>query len=380
MSQVPGTGHGTRAPARSSPLRSRSLRRRHVLLAAVLLAATAGCQTSNDTTAASLSTTAASTTTDPTAAPTGHVATAKPVPSAGCRGGAAQPVSLERRTLPGTDRWYLVTVPTPSDAKAAAPMPMVLDFHGLFEGADLHARTSGLGPYAEQHSFIAVLPNGTGSPVHWDGGVDRTANQDLVFIDHLLDQLETDLCVDTSRVYATGFSNGAILSSAIACAMTDRFAAVAPVAGLTDPPRCRPARPVPVLAFHGTLDPILLFNGGVGGRLRSVLGGGQPNDTPLPEADLNGPGYPANAAAWASRNGCDDHATDRNLTPSVIERTWACPSGAQVLFEIQVGAGHSWPSSQFTKSIEAIVGPTDMSIDATDMMWHFFQRFALPAG
>jgi polyhydroxybutyrate depolymerase len=350
---------------------------RRSCLLALAVAAVLGAACSSDS-ATSTATTAESTTTTTavSSAPDGEVATAAPVPSAGCGTSTATAVSLEKRTLPGSDRWYLITVPAAHDGKK--PLPLVLDFHGLSEGAETHARTSGIGPYAEAHDFVAVLPNGTGSPVRWAVALDRTGNADLVFVDKLLDQLETDLCLDTSRVYATGLSNGALLSSAIACTMADRFAAVAPVAGIAAPEPCSPSRPVPVIAFHGTADPILLFNGGVGTRLSNALSGKPQAEAPLPEADLDGAGYPANAASWAARNGCKGEHVDTKRTPSMIERAWDCPADAVVLFDIAVGGGHSWPGSEFMNSIPAIVGPTDMSVDGTDVIWKFFQRFALP--
>lgn len=350
--------------------------RSHLLALVVLASIGAAC--SSDDSARATATTAESTTTTAavSAAPEGEVATAAPVASTGCGTSTAAPVSGERRTLTGSDRWYLLTVPPAHDG--ITPLPLVLDFHGLSEGAEVHARTSEIGTYAEAHDFVAVLPNGTGSPVRWAVDPDRTANADLVFVDQLLDQLETDLCLDTSRVYATGLSNGALLSSTIACTMADRFAAVAPVAGIAAPERCEPSRPVPVIAFHGTADPILLFNGGVGSRLSDVLSGQPQDEAPLPEADLDGTGYPASAAAWAERNGCSSDHVDSQRTPSIIERSWDCPEDATVLFDIMVGGGHSWPGSEFMNSIPAIVGPTDMSVDGTDVIWRFFQRFALP--
>ena len=359
------------------PLRCALLRHRLLAVLVVPVVALAACSSSTTGAGPDRTTTSTKPAGNAHAAPEGEVASADPTPSSGCGAAAAAPVSLERRTIAALDRWYLLTVPAAHDG--SAPLPLVLDFHGLSEGAEVHTRTSGLSPYAEAHDFIAVFPNGTGNPVHWDVNLDPTANEDLVYINALLDQLEAELCVDTSRVYATGLSNGALMSSAIACSISERFAAVAPVAGINAPDGCAPARPMPVLAFHGTEDPILLFNGGVGSRLGSVLGGGTPDTTPLPEADLNGEGYPANAAAWAARNGCAKASTDTKPTPTVIERTWDCPEGAVVVFDILVGGGHSWPGSEFMESIGAIVGPTDMSIDGTDRIWRFFQRFALPA-
>ena len=110
---------------------------------------------------------------------------------------------------------------------------------------------------------MVAFPNGTGEPVKWDANPSSDPNQDLAYFDQLLDQLETDLCIDTSRVDVTGLSYGAIMTSFLTCVRTDDFAAVAPVAGITVPADCEPSRPMPVITFHGTADPILKFNGGV---------------------------------------------------------------------------------------------------------------------
>lgn len=318
---------------------------------------------------------------DLAAAPEGEVATADPVPSAGCGTSTVGEVTDERRTLPDSERWYLLTTPAAHDGET--PLPLVLDFHGLAEGAQVHSLMSGFGAHAQAEGFVVAFPHGTGEPVRWDVGADRTANPDLVYTDALLDQLEADLCIDTSRVYATGLSNGAFMSSTIACTMSDRVAAVAPVAGVVRPEPCATERPVPVLAYHGTDDPILLFNGGVRtGRLGPVIGGeaeSPEEEEPLPEADLDGEGYPAAAAAWAEANGCDAQPVDERRTESILRRSWDCPAEAPVLFEVMEGGGHTWPGSEFSAGLADIMGPTDLTIDGTAEIWDFFQRFALPA-
>jgi polyhydroxybutyrate depolymerase len=201
----------------------------------------------------------------------------------------------------------------------------------------------------------------------------------------MLDEVEGSLCIDTSRVYAAGLSMGGFMSSAVGCAMSDRFAAVAPVAGLQFPEGCDPGRPVPVMAFHGTEDPILLFNGGVNtDALAPVLGSGDDEadastttTTTMP-TDIDGPGYPQAAADWAEQNGCDG-SSDEEVSDEVLLRTFDCPDGADVEFYIIDGGGHSWPGSEFSKSIGSIVGPTTFDIDATQLIWDFFSRFRLPA-
>jgi polyhydroxybutyrate depolymerase len=158
--------------------------------------------------------------------------------------------------------------------------------------------------------------------------------------------------------------------------VADRFAAVAPVAGLQAPEGCDPSRPMPVISYHGTADPILKFNGGV--DLGSISGGGDGAPTTTLPPDLDGPGYPANVAAWAARNGCDPEPSDTELTETVIHRVYDCPADAAVELYIVVGGGHAWPGSEFSAGIGDVVGPTTMDIDATELSWAFFQRFQLP--
>jgi polyhydroxybutyrate depolymerase len=316
-----------------------------------------------------------------TAAPVGEVATSEPVPSAGCGTTDVRSVELQKEFLDDSDRWFLLT--TPLDHDGDTPLPVVLDFHGLMEGADIHSRMSDMTPDALEEGYVLVTPNGTGTPIRWAVDPDREANADLVYTDALLDQLEAMLCIDTSRVYATGLSNGAFMSSVLACTMSDRIAAVAPVAGIIHPDPCPTERPVPVLAFHGTDDPILLFNGGVGDRLNTVMTEGpgtDPGDEPaLPEADLEGEGFPANARAWAEQNGCDAEPVDEQVSDTVLWRTYPCDADAAVEFVVIEGGGHTWPGSQFSANLENIMGVTEMDLDANAEIWAFFQRFALPA-
>lgn len=308
----------------------------------------------------------------------GTVVAVSPRPSGGCGAPAQGAVREERRTLDvaGEERWYLLTVPGTHDG--TTPLPLVLDFHGLSEGAEIHARMSGYSVLAEQEGFVVAFPNGRGTPVRWDAA-NLDDNADVDFVDALLDRLGDDLCLDTSRVYATGLSNGALMSSLLACVRSARIAAIVPVAGVAFPRGCAPSRPVPVLAYHGTADPILLFNGGIGDALgRALSGGGDPAPTTLPPADLDGPGYPEAVAAWAAANNCDPVPSDERRSSSVLLRRYACPPGADVVFVVIEGGGHTWPGSEFSRTIEAITGPTSFEVDATVDGWAFASGFSVP--
>jgi polyhydroxybutyrate depolymerase len=276
----------------------------------------------------------------------------------------------------GAERRWLLSAPAWESGDD--PLPLVLDFHGLSEGADVHAGMSQLGPLGVEEGFVTVFPHGTGDPLKWDVNPVVEDNVDLQFVAATLDRVEEERCIDTSRVYATGLSYGAMMTSAVACELSDRVAAVAPVAGIILPEGCEPAHPMPVLTFHGTADPILLFNGGVG----AIPGMGEPaetTETTLPPADLEGPGYPDTVRQWAELAGCEDTFEDEEVSDTVIRRVYDCPADAPVEFVIVEGGGHSWPSSEFSRSIEQFVGTTTFDIDASQEMWEFFQRFSLPA-
>ncbi len=327
------------------------------------------------------------------------MATGSPVPSSGCATPPEAPVTNQRQDIEvdGTSRWYLLTTPAPttasptvaaasSGAKAAAgssiPRPLVVDFHGLSEGAVLHSVNSQFGALGQKDGFIVAFPNGTRTPVQWTTSASITPNPDLAFAAAVLDQLESSLCIDTSRVYASGLSDGSFMVSLLACKMSSRFAAIAAVSGLQLPTPCHPTRRVPIITFHGTADPILYFNGGLGAAtLNRVLGNGgsatSSTTTTTQLVDLHGSGYPATVQAWAVKDGCNPRSTDARIASQIVLRSYECPTGTSVEFYIVLGGGHAWPGSKFSQAISAFVGHTTFEIDATSRIWAFFRHFQL---
>jgi polyhydroxybutyrate depolymerase len=293
--------------------------------------------------------------------------------SAGCKLPSAPKVTAARLslTVSGGSRDYLLTTPPPQHK----PAPLVVDFHGYGEGDLTESLTTQFGQLGQRDGFVVLFPQGTGQPIAWNTST-RSDNPDLHFIRSLLNHIEATQCIDRSRVYATGLSQGAFMTSAVACAMSGRFAAVAPVDGVQLPKPCHTTRPVPMLAFHGTADPILHFNGGIGRQvLANDLKAKAHGFPKLPPPRLNGPGYPATVKAWAAKNGCGKRPTDTKVSPHVIHRVYPCPKRTAVEFDIIIGGGHSWPGSAFSREIVRFVGHTTTEINATDAIWSFFQRF-----
>lgn len=348
-----------------------------VIGAVAILALLSACSTSDQagTTAGTASSAVAPGTTAGGGGGTSE-ATGAPVPSPGCGNSTVKAMDKQRQDVAagGPDRWFLLTVPPNHDGKT--PLPLVFDFHGLMEGAQVHSAMTGFSDLANREGFVVAFPNGTGNPVHWNANLDPS-NPDLAYFDAMLDQLGRQLCIDTSRVYSTGLSYGAIMTSTLACVRTEKLAAVAPVDGVQMMDGCHPDAKIPMQAMHGTADPLLSFNGGLGSAVSGLLQGQLTENNPGTTVpyDLNGEGYPKTVAAWAALNGCDPKPTDTNVTANVVRRVYTCPPDGVVEFWIALGGGHAWPGSEFSKSIEKVVGPTTFDYNATETIWEFFKRF-----
>ena len=288
-------------------------------------------------------------TTDPPPGATG--------PSAGCGITTQGPVTdgADTVSVGGTIRRYTITVPPNHSPGTSTPIPLVFDFHGLLEGAaGTHPLATQFSAKANANGFAVVYPIGSNDGVNWDVSL-QEANPDLRFIDTLLTELEDSMCIDQSRVYITGLSYGAFMTSMLMCMRPNTFAAAAPVAGIQNP--CTATeRSVPFVTFHGTSDAILPY--------------ARFSDTPQ---------------AIATKYGCANPPTVMTMQPdpdpatqgSITRTTWDCRSveTAAEFYRID-GGGHSWPGSWFFGLIGFIVGPT-ASIDATDIIWEFFTEHRL---
>jgi polyhydroxybutyrate depolymerase len=309
-------------------------------------------------------------------------ATEEARPAAGCQAATAIAPGEEKVTTTsgGAERWYYRHVPPGYDGTRATPV--VLDLHGYSEGAQVHTLMSNLGPFGDEQNFITITPQGTAEPIpRWDVGFD---SKDYAYIGDLLDEIDETLCVDTRRVYVTGLSNGAFFTSSLVCEYADRIAAAAPVAGIRAVDDCKPSRPVPVIAFHGTADDFVRYDGGFGGgaaRLpapdgsqRSLADSPPPSTTPADTTTI-----PEATEAWAERNGCKSTKTETEVSPDTTVMRFACPRGAEAELYSVAGGGHSWPGSEFSKQVASVVGPTTDTISANALMWEFFQEHPLPA-
>jgi polyhydroxybutyrate depolymerase len=259
---------------------------------------------------------------------------------------------VEEIASSGQARHYRVHIPPAY--QPSTPIPLVIDLHGLNSNAAQQERLSGMSRKADAAGFIVVYPEGLGDPQTWHFGPGAEGAADLAFTRDLIVGLEQRLGVDSARIYATGISNGAQMANRMGCEMADVVAAIAPVSGgYFRAQRCDPSRPVPVIAFHGTADRVLPYEGQ--GQLL------------LPVRDW--------AANWAAHNGCGASPTISFQHGQVTGVTWGgCRAGADVMLYTIDGGGHTWPGSKMALGL----GLTTQDISATDAIWEFFAAHPKP--
>lgn len=295
------------------------------------------------------------------------------------------------------NRDYRLYVPKSYDK--LRPMPVMLVLHGGGgNGWTLYSLTCPDGKstnskcmnnIAEREGFIVVYPNGVENPSinevrTWNGGGGKEGYvcasgyacdnnfDDIGYFNALLDNLEDRINVDKNRVYATGISNGAAMSHRLACQLSDRITAIAPISfgnQYSANANCNPSRSVPVVEFHGTKDPYATYDGGQG---HSIFG--QENGLVV--------GAPQSVADWAERNGCSSNATQEmpdssndGTTVTKISYYGCRNDGDVVLYRINDG-GHTWPDGQEYAPAWTI-GKTTRDINANEVMWDFLKRYSI---
>jgi polyhydroxybutyrate depolymerase len=333
---------------------------RTVIASAItFVCAVTACSAGGDDRATPRSTTGASAAT-PTTRP-------RPTRSKGCDAPAPVPAgtSDHRIEVGGTSRVYELDVPKSYDG--TKPYAVVFGLHALTVSYKFVPSMVGFDLAARYH-FIGVAPSGrlNGSTPYWFAAP-TADNYDVDFIGRLLDALESKLCIDPSRVFSTGMSNGAQMSSLLACRMSSRITAIAPVAGEEFLAPCG-GSPVPIIAFHGSADPILPYGGG--GLNATTIAAQDYWKGPVP-ADMPTPlGIDDSMARWAKHNGCTAKFAEVRVTTHVRRRTWEHCTAPTILYVVD-GGGHAWPGQRFPQ-FEAQFGPGTTEIDATTLIYHFF--------
>jgi polyhydroxybutyrate depolymerase len=297
----------------------------------------------------------------------------------------------------GLTRTYKVHVPRGYSTNN--PLPVVIAFHGGGGNAQASVEFFGLNAKADKENFIVVYPQGSGKKVlgkifgSWNAGKccppARDNNVDDVgFVSKMIDKLKEDFAVDSKRVFATGFSNGALMCYRLACELSEKIAAIAVGGGQDAFSRCIPKSPVAIFHFHGTQDKCAFYNGGTcGGCFADYL-----NKLGIP-ADRTASLWECRSVQeyiddWREINGC--------LSPGEIayqKGSATCISYGECRNDVEVTlctlqeSGHTWPGGNYGNKIcerapssfacrEWVkgVGEINRDLSANDMLWEFFKR------
>jgi polyhydroxybutyrate depolymerase len=238
------------------------------------------------------------------------------------------------------------------------PQALVFNYHGYQNTALRTAQRTNMSAEADKAGFILVFPQGIDNPPTWNAGVGAygptgDAN-DVQFTSDLISYFEHNYCVDTHRIYVTGYSLGGGMAYRIACALSNQIAAFATVAGAfyRIPGGCNPSRPIPVLEIHGQADQFAPYNGNSTVGMASV------------QTYLN---------FWIAHDQCKPSSKVIFQKDDVTALEWShCTNGAIIQHYRISDGGHVWPGSNPTLGI----GYNSHTIDASVVIWNFFSQFS----
>lgn len=279
---------------------------------------------------------------------------------------------LEISGVPGQgDRVRQYKVHLPPSYDPAVPAPAVFCIHGLGQTAVLFCITgTAMHEKSDEAGFVLIMPNGYQNS--WNagtccGGASSEQLDDVALFRAIFDEVGKHVNIDRSRVYATGLSNGGYMSYRLACEAADLFTAVAPNAaaigkndigggtnGASDFTVCEPSRPIPLLAVHGTDDPLIPYS-------------------------LVAPSI----AHLANEYGCaaesEPAAYPQSAGDTTCVRRTGCPAGIELVTCTIEGGGHCWFGSPDCGTGGgaigmAIVGANSDTMISTDAVWGFFER------
>jgi polyhydroxybutyrate depolymerase len=215
----------------------------------------------------------------------------------------------------------------PRGAPPGHDLPLVLAFHGAGGTGAWMEDYSGLTKLSDQRRFLIAYPDAYGPQRVWNlARAPGAAPDDVAFSRDLIGEVDRRTCLDSSRIFATGVSNGGGMVARLGCDLSTSLRAVAPVAGgYSTLPTCRPSRPVSVLEIHSMRDAVVPYWGRGRARAGDVV---------------------RYVRAWVKRDGCPRRAARRAVARGVVRLQWApCAQGTAVTHLRFAGGGHEWPGS-----------------------------------
>lgn len=273
----------------------------------------------------------------------------------------------------GLARFYKIHVPQKYDAKK--PNALLVAFHG--GGGDMWHQSNDRYykqiSKSEETGYVVVFPNGyskfqNGKFATWNAGkccglARDKSSDDVGFIREMIVKITNQLNIDKEKIYATGMSNGGMISYRLACEMSDVFKGIAAVAGTDNTTDCTPKNPISILHIHAKNDDHVLYNGGIGSEATDRV-----HITDFQSV-------PATMAKWVKLNGCSEKASRvLEVKGAYCDLYPSCKNNVKVQLCVTEDGGHSWPGGEkFRGRGES----NSKAISANDVIWDFFKGQAL---
>jgi len=280
-----------------------------------------------------------------------------------CR--AEAPSQVRSLELGERTRSYLLHVPEQVDGRK--PVALVIALHWEGANAPMMEELTGFSKVADRFGFIVAYPYGSGMipdryltwnvgnccGFAWENDID-----DVGFIRALVTQLEEEYAVDPRRIYLTGISSGAMLVYQAACMWSEKIAAIGVVAGALNHSPCVPREPVSVIAFHGTDDRYVPFEGG---RPKIQFNALEREDASVASS----------LGTWMRRDSCPARPW-RTANKMFSRDIWGpCLKETEVVLYTLKGGGHAWPGGT---PVRYLLDDPRRDLIATPLIWEFFKE------
>ncbi|MCW5317262.1 hypothetical protein GTQ43_26685 [Nostoc sp. KVJ3] len=257
---------------------------------------------------------------------------------------------------------------TPKYYNPKHPISLVLVFHGDNGSGKSIEKVSRFNNLAELFGFIAVYPNGLDHQWSFTGHV-RQKVDDISFVAALIGHIQQITNINRRKIYATGFSEGGILTQALACKLPNQIAAFASVAGSLTTRfmhSCHSSVSISMMMINGTKDLSVHYHGDPITQKEALVS--------IPET-IN---------FWQRHDQCTSFSQiqelartkSRNHLQVKAFRSSGCRNGSEVLQFNIVNGGHFWPGGTSTDTKLNQVN-IQLGFNASRAIWSFFQRHSL---
>jgi polyhydroxybutyrate depolymerase len=275
----------------------------------------------------------------------------------------------------GSDRTYIIHVP--KEVVEKNDISLVLYLHGAGANAEIASKYYGWEEKADQESFIVVFPQALPvdqakpsdfkqNPNVWNDGSERANKNvnDVAYLRRVIEDVSSRHSIDPTRIYMSGFSNGASMTFRAGVELSNMLAAIAPVMGQLYLQSPHPENPVSLIYIVGTVDPLNPFNGGMA-------------TNPWDNKPVYSKPMGESLNVWLSLLNLDPNKGKKVSSNEVISTSYGPnETHQQALYVVLENQGHQWPGSNRNLPVD-FAGPNNANYNATDQIWKFFRIKAL---